>query len=227
MDFTQLEDVTDIKYNRFVKELKNGLLTGLTLQLAIGPVFFFIINLALQKTIFDGFAGVFAVTVVDYFYISLAIFGIGKVLENKMINKSFGIISSSVLIVFGLLILKGVIGGGVSNRVITGTTNILSSFISVFLLTISSPMTIVFFTSLFTTKAIEYGYNKKELLFFGLGTGLATFLFMGSSVILFSLIRGSVPPLLIAVLNGIVGCLLVGYGGLRLWKVIKNTVSSH
>jgi len=33
-----------------MKELKNGLLTGLTLQLAIGPVFFFIINLTLQKS---------------------------------------------------------------------------------------------------------------------------------------------------------------------------------
>jgi threonine/homoserine/homoserine lactone efflux protein len=210
-----------------MKELKNGLLTGLTLQLAIGPVFFFIINLALQKTIIDGFAGVLAVTLVDYFYISLAIFGIGKLLENKKVKRVFGIISSSVLIIFGLLILKGVLSGGVSNIVATGTTNVFASFSSVFLITISSPMTIVFFTSLFTTKAIEYGYSKKELLFFGLGTGLATFLFMGSSVLLFSLIKGTVPVLLIMLLNGIVGCLLIGYGSLRLLKAVKETIKQN
>lgn len=80
-----------------MKEFKNGLLIGLTLQLAIGPVFFFIVNLALQKTIFDGFAGVLAVTSVDYLYITLAVLGIGSLLKNKKFKKVFGIISSVVL----------------------------------------------------------------------------------------------------------------------------------
>lgn len=209
-----------IKYN-CMKEFRNGLLTGLTLQLAIGPVFFFIINLALQKTIFDGFAGVLGVTLVDYLYISLSIFGIGKLLENKKIKKIFGAISSLVLIVFGFLILKGVLDSGISNIVVINSTNLLKSFSSVFLITISSPMTIVFFTSLFTAKAVEYNYTKKELYLFGLGTGLATFFFMGSSVVLFSLIKGTVPILLIKVLNGIVGFLLIGYGGVRFIKATK------
>jgi len=83
-------------------------------------------------------------------------------------------------------------------------------------------MTIVFFTSIFTAKALEYNYTKKELLVFGLGTGLATLLFMGTSVILFSLIKGNVPVLLIQILNLVVGCLLIGYGGIRLVKVFKK-----
>lgn len=83
-------------------------------------------------------------------------------------------------------------------------------------------MTIIFFTSIFTTKALEYNYTKKELLIFGFGTGLATFLFMGTSVVLFSLIKGSVPLLLIQILNIAVGCLLIGYGGIRLIKILKN-----
>lgn len=106
----------------------------------------------------------------------------------------------------------------------TGTTNPFTSFGSVFLITISSPMTIVFFTSLFTAKAVEYHYTKNELVLFGLGTGFATFLFMGSSVILFTFIRGSIPTLLIQILNGMVGCLLVGYGGIRLSKEIRREV---
>jgi len=72
-----------------MKIFKNGLATGLVLQFAIGPVFFFIINLALQRSIFDGLIGTLAVTIVDYFYITLAIFGIGKLLENKKIKKAF------------------------------------------------------------------------------------------------------------------------------------------
>jgi len=206
----------------YMKIFRNGLVTGLVLQLAIGPVFFFIINLALQKSIFDGLVGTLAVTIVDYFYITLAILGIGKLLENKKIKKVFGIVSSVVLIIFGIFIIKEMTSSGISTTVITNSTNLLSSFASVFLLTISSPMTIVFFTSIFTAKALEYNYSKKELLVFGFGTGMATLLFMGTSVILFSLIKGSVPLLLIQILNIIVGCLLIGYGGIRLVKVFKK-----
>lgn len=207
-----------------MKVFKNGLATGLVLQLAIGPVFFFIINLALQKSIFDGLAGVLAVTIVDYFYITLAIFGIGKLLENKKVKKVFGIISSIVLIILGIFIIKGIADSDISTSAITSSTNLLSSFVSVFLLTISSPMTIVFFTSIFTTKALEYNYTKKELLIFGFGTGLATFLFIGTSVILFTLIKGGVPILLIQILNLVVGCLLIGYGGIRLLKVYRGKI---
>src|SRR3989344_3412004 len=206
----------------YMKIFRNGLVTGLVLQLAIGPVFFFIINLALQRSIFDGLIGALAVTIVDYFYITLAILGIGKLLENKKIKKAFGVISSIVLIIFGIIIIKGITGGYISTTIDTNSTNLLSSFASVFFLSISSPMTIVFFTSIFTAKALEYNYTKKELLIFGFGTGLATFLFMGTSVILFSLIKGGVPVLLIEILNIAVGCLLIGYGGIRLLKIYKN-----
>jgi len=207
---------------KFNNPIVNGLSTGIILQLAIGPVFFFIMNLVLQKTIFDGLVGTLAVTIVDYLYITLAILGIGKLLEKKKFKKLFGIISSIVLFIFGAIIIKGIINGGLSNTIDINSINLFSSFISVFVLTISSPMTIVFFTSLFTTKAMEYNYTKKELIKFGFGTGLATLLFMGASVIIFFLIKETIPIFLIQILNLIVGCLLVVYGGIRFIKVLNK-----
>lgn len=204
-----------------IKIFRNGLTTGLILQLAIGPVFFFIINVTLQKTIIDGFARVVAVTLVDYFYITLSIVGIGKLLENKRTKTIFGIVSSIVLILFGLIIIKGAITYE-STMSEVNSASLFSSFSSVFLLTISSPMTIVFFTSLFTSKAVEYNYTKNELLIFGVGTGFATFLFMGTSVLLFYLMKGAVSLFTIQMLNMLVGCLLIGYGGMRLVKNIEN-----
>ncbi len=205
-----------------MKEFRNGLFTGLTLQLAIGPVFFFIINLSLQKTFFDGFAGVLGVTLADYTYIFLALFGIGKVLEYKKTKKIFGNVSSIVLILFGAFIIKGVIGGIPINNPVSSTASILTSFSSVFFLTISSPLTVVLFTGIFAAKALELKLTKRKLLLFGIGTGFATFLFMGSSVILFSLIKETIPVILVQILNVIVGCLLIGYGSLRLWKVNRG-----
>jgi threonine/homoserine/homoserine lactone efflux protein len=204
-----------------MKVFKNGLLTGLTLQLAIGPVFFYIINLTLQKTTLDGFVAVIGVTLADYVYITLAILGIGELLKKEKIKKIFGIISSIVLIIFGIYIIKSILDVNIQDTVNVNSISLFSSFISTFILTISSPLTIVLFTGLFATKAVEYNYTKKELFIFGFSTGLATFIFMGISVILFSLIKGSVPLVLIQVMNIIVGSLLIGYGGLRLVKILK------
>lgn len=202
----------------------NGLTTGLVLQLAIGPVFFFIINLALQRSFYDGLVAVAAVTLADYFYISLAIIGIGKLLEKNKVKKYFGIISSVVLVIFGLVIIKGVLDENISAASTIQSVSLLASFSATFFLTISSPMTIVWYTSLFSAKAVEYNYTKRELLFFGLAAGLATFIFMGSSVILFSLIKKTVPILIIQILNALVGGLLIAYGSTRLAKVLKNNV---
>ena len=204
------------------KTLKRGLTTGLFLQLAIGPVFFLIINLTLQKSIYDGFAGVLAVTLVDYFYITLAILGIGKLLEKKKINRIFGIISSVVLILFGIWIIKGVLANPIITDLTINSTNILTSFISVLILTLSSPLTIVFFSCIFTSRAVEYKYNKKQLWAFGISVGFATLLFMGCSVLVFNFLRNFIPPYLIMALNILVGIVLILYGVVRIIKLYKK-----
>lgn len=204
-----------------MRTFANGLLTGLVLQTAIGPVFFFIMNLALQRSIFDGLVAVTAVTIVDYFYISLSIFGIGKLLEKKKIKKTFGIISSVVLIIFGIVIINNMIDKNITTNSAIQSASLMASFTATFILTIFNPMTIIWYTSLFTAKAVEYNYTKKELLIFGLSVGLATPLFMGTSAIAFSLIKETVPIILIQTLNIIVGSLLILYGAIR-FKNIKQ-----
>ena len=215
-----------VNMKKSFKIFQNGLATGLFLQLAIGPVFFYIINLALQRSIYDGLVAVLAVTIVDYLYITLSIVGIGKLLEKKKTKNVFGIISSIVLIIFGVIIIKGIVDNGLSTAVNIESASLLSSFLSVFILTISSPMTIVFFTSIFTAKAVEFNYTKKELYIFGFSVGSATFLFMGLSVILFSLLKQSVPIAMIQSLNLLVGVVLIGYGVIRIIKILKTKKSN-
>ena len=214
----------DIK--KSFKIFTNGLTIGLFLQLAIGPVFFFIINLALQKTIYDGFVAVLAVTLVDYFYITISVVGIKKWLEKNKTKYVFGIISSIVLIILGAIIIKGIAENRLSTTVDINSANLISSFLSAFILTISSPMTIIFFTWIFTAKAIEYNYTKRELYIFGFSVGLATLIFMSASVIIFSLLKETVPITMIQILNLIVGFVLIGYGIIRIIKILKPKKSN-
>ena len=199
----------------------NGFLTGLILQIALGPVFFYILNLSLQRTVTDGLFAVLAVTVVDYIFIALAVLGVGKLLEKHRIKFILGIISSLVLILFGAIMILSINrSSGISNPNVLVESNYPASFISAFLLTISSPLTIVFWTSLFAAKAIENGYAQMELVFFGAAAGLATLLFLGASVTLLSIFRASIPLTLLGVLNSAVGSLLIIYGTIRLYKIV-------
>jgi threonine/homoserine/homoserine lactone efflux protein len=211
--------MSNIKNDSF-KIFKNGLATGFLLQLAIGPVFFYIMNLTLQRSISDGLVAVVAVTTVDYLYILLSIVGIGKLLDRKNTRTIFGIISSIVLILFGVTIIKEITATNQSSAMIIQSGSMASSFLSVFFLTISNPITIVFFTSIFTAKAVEYNYTKRDLLIFGISVGSATFIFMGFSVIAFSLLKHHIPNVLVQGLNLIVGIILIGYGLTRIVKLM-------
>jgi threonine/homoserine/homoserine lactone efflux protein len=197
----------------------NGLSTGLFLQLAVGPVFFYITNLTLQRTIYDGLIAVFAVSLVDYFFIALSVMGIGKFLEASKAKKAFGIVSSIVLIVFGFITIKGVLNSGFSSVLKIVSKNLLSSFFSALILTITNPLTIILFTSLFTAKTIGYNYTRKNLYIFGFSVGLATIVFMSASVIFFSLVKGVIPIIVIRILNLFVGFVLIGYGAMQTIRI--------
>lgn len=204
--------------------LLNGFLTGLLLQIAIGPVFFFILNISLQRTIIDGLIAVTAVTLVDYLFIILAVLGVGKVLERPKAKFISGITSSIVLVLFGIVMILSIKQSSAGNiAAIPIESDYISSFMSTFLLTISSPLTIVFWTSLFAAKAIENGYDKNQLIFFGMAAGASTFVFLGFSVSLFSMFRASIPTTLLILLNTAVGSLLIIYGLIRLFKLVLAT----
>jgi hypothetical protein len=63
-------------------------------------------------------------------------------------------------------------------------------------LTISSPLTIVFWSSIFSAKAIEKNYKKKQLVI---------------SMMILSLLKSNIPDLMVQVLNCIVGFVLIYY----------------
>jgi len=201
----------------------DGFVVGLLLQIAIGPVFLFILNTAIQKTLVDGLLAVVAVTLVDYLYITLAILGVGRLLEKPRIKDLLAVVSSLVLVAFGVMMIVSITSTTLDDPSdALAPSNHLSSFLSAFLLTLSSPLTIVFWTSLFATKAIEKGYCKRELVPFGFAAGLATLTFLSLSVTLLSLVKASIPMGVIRVLNAIVGALLILYGIVRLSKTWRK-----
>lgn len=196
-----------------MKPFLSGVRTGLFLQLAVGPVFFFILGITISSNYINGLFAIFAVTFVDYIYIFLSIIGIGRLLEQNKVKKIFGLISSVILILFGVMILyQGILFINKTELRHAFAWTPLKSFTSSFVLTISSPLTIVFWSSIFSTKAIEKNYKNKQLVMFGAGAGSATFLFFGLTMLILSLLKSNIPNIAVQVMNCVVGMLLIYYG---------------
>lgn len=83
-------------------------------------------------------------------------------------------------------------------------------------------MTIVFWSGLFAAKAVEQGYTKHMLAIFALSAGFATFFFLGGSVLIISILKVSMPFLVVKVLNVSVGVVVLLYGA-RKAMVVSGT----
>jgi len=201
----------------------DGFITGLFLQLAIGPVFFYILSITIDSNYLNSFSAILAVTIVDFIYIFLSIVGIGQFLKKPKIKNIFGILSAVVLLLFGIIIfLNGFKSTNSSSMDYSSNWNVWNSFIGCFVLTISSPLTILFWTSIFSSKAIEREYKQKQLLAFGLGSGLATLVFLSVSMRILSLAKSFIPSIAIQILNCLVGITLFIYGSIRIIKSIND-----
>jgi len=205
---------------QIMKPLLDGMLTGLFLQLALGPVFFYILGITADSNYINSIFAILAVTIADYIYIILSLLGIGQLLQKEKMKELFGLVSSVILMIFGFMMLyKGMVFINQEELIGAFHWTPVTSFTSCFILTISSPLTIVFWGSIFSSKALEKNYQKKQLVIFGLGTGSSTFLFLSLSMLVLSLVKSSIPDVVVQTLNCIVGLLLIGYGLTRIIKI--------
>jgi len=194
-----------------LKRYFSGLKFGLLLQIAVGPMCLMVFNTAKNVGLLVAMSLVLAIAIVDAFYITLASVGVSKLLEKDKIKKVFKIIESMVLIIFGINIILNVFG----INIIPGlnlqptTTNI---FIQGLVLTLSNPITIVFWGSVLTTKIIDDKLEKKELLVFSIGLVSATLLFLTMVAILGTILSNFIPDNISNILNIIVGVLIIGFG---------------
>ncbi|MDK2980397.1 MAG: hypothetical protein PWQ55_744 [Chloroflexota bacterium] len=201
--------------------LVKGFRFGMLLQIAIGPVCLLI----LQTAIASGFAiaesGVLAVVLVDTLFIFAAIWGIGALFTRfpraRILLKVFG---GLVLILFGLSSIAGLFG----LTLIPGLDLSAQSagggsfFTTMLLLTLSNPLTILFWAGVFSTKLAEEDFQRNQVYAFGGGAVLSTAVFLSLVSLLGSWMNAYVPPTFISILNGLVGLVLIAFGLRTMFK---------
>jgi len=190
--------------------LIKGFQLGMLLQLAVGPICFFVFQAAAAGGFVAGTRAVLGVATVDLLYIGLSIAGLSALLKRApgalRLLKGAGAL---VLALFGLSIglspfgfrllpsLSLPAGGGDYGRAL--------------LLTLSNPMAILFWGGVFSLKAAEEKMSRRQMTAFGAGAVLATLSFLTAVAALGAWAGGLLPQSVMDGLNVAVGVALVAY----------------
>lgn len=194
-----------------MKRYFEGLRFGMLLQLAIGPMCLMVFNTAKNQGFLMAFTLVLAIALVDAFYIVLAALGASKLLEKESVKRTVRFIGAAVLILFGLNISLGVFGVSLIPGLSVQTTS-SSIFVQGLILTLSNPLTIVFWGSVLTTRLLEDSMSRNELAVFSCGLVSATLFFMTAVAALGTVLSSFLPQRISDLLNLAVGAAIVFFG---------------
>lgn len=200
-----------------------GFKFGLLLQFAVGPMCLFVFHTATTYGFISGLSLVFAIALIDAFYIGLSCVGVAAIINRKQVKAAVKLAGCLVLVFFGVNTMIGVFGMSLLPDVqLFSQVSSSNLFIKGMLLTASNPLTIIFWSGMFSTQMIENNWNKGQLTFFAAGCVLATLVFLTGVAFLGSMVRGFLPPLVIQLLNVAVGFVLIFFGLKLLMKESKT-----
>ncbi len=199
-----------------MNNLVRGFRFGMLLQIAVGPVCLFIFKTSCEHGFIVGEVGVLGVTIVDAIYILSAILGLGVIIDKNEKSKTYlKIFGAIILIIFGVSNILGVFDISIIPSLDIEFSNSSNIFILAMILTLSSPLTIVFWAGIFSTKIIEYEMERKDMCVFGTGSVLSTLFFLTIVSLLGKISNTFFSKTTIDMLNIIVGISLI-YFGIRL-----------
>jgi threonine/homoserine/homoserine lactone efflux protein len=189
----------------------DGLLFGMILQLSVGPVCLAVLQRSLAGRLSGALSMVVGVAAADALYIGLAVTGISAVIVGETARLLLGLGGALVLAFFGVRLL---LARGAAGATTTGAEpGLLAGWRYGFFLTLTNPLTILFWGAVFAGLYAARGQGEGAALgLYAAGCVSATLLFL-SGVAVFGgwLKRFLTIPTALLWLNRAVGLFLIGF----------------
>ncbi len=200
-----------------------GLKFGMLLQFAVGPMCLMVFNTTTTYGFIHGLQVVFAIGLIDALYIALSCVGVAAIINKAKVKSVIKLAGCLVLVFFGANTISGVFNFSLLPRIAlfsnAASDNLFGQGL---LLTASNPLTIVFWSGMFSTQMIENKWNKKQLFFFAVGCVIATITFLTVVAFLGSVLSDYLPKIIVQLLNVIIGIVLIFFGIRLLCKKDNN-----
>jgi threonine/homoserine/homoserine lactone efflux protein len=199
--------------NKKAHILIKGFRLGILLQIAVGPVCFFIFQTAAVSGFLAAESGVLGVVLVDSLFILAALMGLGALIEKKpALRRALKYVGAAVLVLFGLNLIAGAFNDGFIPGLDLSDTGAGSAFLRAALITLSSPLTIIFWAGVFSQRLAEENLHRRDMTAYGLGAVLSTLIFLSATAALGTLTNAFLSDDAIRILNAVVGLLLIVFG---------------
>ncbi len=190
-----------------------GLLFGMTLQLAVGPVFLAVLDKSVKEGYGEAAKMILGVALVDALYIAVSFTGIGSLLRIDFLRRIIEWGGAVVLIGFGLRYFRQSSGGGGGAQASGGSLRYGIK------LTLTNPLTVLFWAGAFGTLIASgklVGWDN--ILLYALGCVGATLFFLSIMAWFGRAVLGLLHPRAIRWLDYLVGTFLIGFGVSMFWR---------
>lgn len=204
-----------------------GIRFGMLLQLAVGPMCLLVFRTSAATGLLYGLFLVLAISLVDALYIALSCVGVAAILNRPNIKATVKLLGCCVLILFGISIISDAFGLSFLPEIsLFARVSAQNLFAQGLLLTASNPLTILFWSGMFSAQMIEHNWTGRQLFFFAAGCVMATVLFLSAVAFLGSIFHSFLPEIVMQTLNVLVGTALVFFGVMLVWKKEKDRAGS-
>jgi threonine/homoserine/homoserine lactone efflux protein len=200
-----------------------GFRFGMLLQLAVGPICLMVFNTSASEGLLYGLLLVMAITLIDGLYITLSGVGVAAMLNHERIKLVIKLFGCVVLVLFGLSTITGALDKELlPSLTLFHSDGVRNIFLKGLIMTASNPLTIIFWSGVFSSQVIQHGLKKQQLIWFGFGCVLSTLTFLSLVAILGKMVGSFLPPGIITGMNVVVGGLLIVFGIRLLLTKDKN-----
>ena len=188
-----------------------GLLFGMVLQISVGPVCISVLQKGITESFREAFLMVWGVVLADGTYIVLAMVGISSVMQLEPMRVGIGLAGAALLLYFGIKNLLSKPRAVVETDAAPPKRG--GSLRYGFLLTLSNPLTILFWAGVFGGLIASTQFAaQSEVYVFALGCIAATLVFLTAVAALGKFIGRYVRnPLVLVWLDRVVGLFLIGF----------------
>jgi threonine/homoserine/homoserine lactone efflux protein len=192
-----------------VSEFVEGLAFGLILQISVGPVCIALLHKGLTQGFRHAFAMVWGVALVDALYIVLSIVGVSALLRIGPVRTAVGLAGVLLLAYFGIRYLRAPVE---RKQVGQSTDSLLKSFTYGAGLTLTNPLTILFWTGVLGAMLSTHSFRQPSgVILFSAGCLAATLLFLTAVALSGHSLERVLSDRLLLWLNRAVGIFLLGF----------------
>jgi threonine/homoserine/homoserine lactone efflux protein len=192
-----------------VSDFAEGLAFGLILQISVGPVCVAVLHKGLTQGFRHAFAMVWGVALVDALYIVLSIIGVSAFLQLGRVRTAVGLAGVLLLAYFGIRYLRAPVA---RQQVDQTTDSLLKSFTYGAGLTLTNPLTILFWAGLLGAMLSTHSFRQPGgVILFCAGCVAATLVFLTAVALAGHSLERALTDRLLLWLNRAVGAFLLGF----------------